>query len=550
MTASRARGSEPTSRIDTLEWGVALGGTLLAAWLHLTLRYRAGALWRDEAVSAGIASLPSLADIWRHLQCDSFPILWPVLLRAWLSWGPPGSEGWLRTLALLIGLGILAALWLNAQQMGYRIPTAALAMLGFNASVICYGDSVRGYGLGMLAGLLAFGLIWSVTESPRPWRVALALTAALAAVHSLFYDCIVVLAACAGGAAVCARHRRWSRAALVLGIGAVCAISVLPYILTLGSSREWVMLVRYDIDFAWIWTKFRQTNGSTGRLIKWVWIVAAAGCLMTAARAQLRAPDREISGRQRDVALYCGVALAVGIPAYVLFLRVLRYQMQPWYFLALMALTAACLDGCLAVLRDRRRTSLLRTACLALIIVCTLPAVRGEVSRRKTNVDLIAARVEREADAQDLIVVHPWFYGHTFGRYFKGATRWMTLPPIEIPHLAGDYGLLRLKWQMMSRQAVEPVLAAMAQAQRAGHRVWWVGRLGIPPPGREIAELEPAPHGPLGWDESEYNRYWGLQAGAFIGSHAVRWETLSVKGAGPVDHYEDVDLTVIEGWRP
>jgi len=535
---------------NALEWGVALAGTCIAAWLHFTLRSNAGALWRDEVVSARNAALPTLADIWRHLQCDSFPMLWPVLLRAWASLDPARGDGWLRTLGLLIGLAILAALWLNARLMGYRIPTTALALLAFNASVICYGGSVRGYGLGMLTGLLAFGLIWIVVDNPRPWRVALALAVTLVAVHSVFYNSIVVLAACAGGAAVCGRNRRPGRAALIIGIGAVCAISMLPYGLTLGSSREWVMTVRYDVGFAWIWNKFRQSNGSTGPFARWFWILACAGGLVAAARAQLPRLTPWASARQRDVALYCGVALAVGIPSYIIFLRLLRYRMNPWYFLALMALMAACVDGAFEAVRNRRVARLCRTGFLVLVIALTTHRLWRAASQRKTSVDLIAARIERDSDPRDLIVLNPWIYGHTFEWYYHGSGRWTTLPPIEIPHLQGDYGLLKLTRQMMNRQAVEPVLSAMTEALRSGHRVWWVGRLTIPPPGQEIAAVDPAPDGPLGWDESKYHRYWGLQAGAFIGSHAIRHESASVTPEGSVNRYEDVDLTVIEGWKP
>jgi hypothetical protein len=534
---------------NALEWGVALAATCIAAWLHFTFRWSAGALWRDEVVSARNAALPSLADIWRHLQCDSFPMLWPVLLRVWASLNPSHGDAWLRTLGLLIGLAILAALWLNARLMGYRIPTMALALLGFNASVICYGDSVRGYGLGVLTGLLAFGLVWSVVEAPRPWRVALALAATLVAVHSVFYNCIVVLAVCAGGAAVCGRNRRWGRAALIVGIGAVGAISMLPYHLTLGSSREWVMTVRYDVGFAWIWAKFRQSNGSTGPFARWFWILACAGCLVAAVRAQRPRLTPWASARQRDVALFCGVALAVGVPCYILFLRVLRYRMNPWYFLALMALMAACVDGGFEAVRDRRVARLCRTGFLALVIALTAHRLWREASLRKTNVDLIAARIERESSPRDLIVLNPWVFGHTFEWYYHGSARWTTLPPIEIPHLEGDYGLLKLTRQMMSRHAVEPVLSAMAETLQSGDRVWWVGRLTIPPPGHEIGEVDPAPDGPLGWDESRYHRYWGLQAGAFVGAHAARHESASVP-AGSVNRYEDVSLTVIEGWRP
>src|SRR5258705_2007055 len=215
-----------------------------------------------------------------------------------------------------------------------------------------------------------------------------------------------------------------------------------------------------------------------------------------------------------------------------------------------MALVAACCDGCHGPLRGNLKARRWLTGVLAIVVALTCYPLWRAATQRKTSIDRVAAYIGRTADPRDLVVVNPWIYGHTLERYFHGPCPWTTLPAIEIPHLPGDLGLLKLVRQMKNPHAVEPVLAEMASTLRSGHRVWWVGRLSIPSPGQPVADVAPAPDGPLGWNEAKYHELWGLQAGAFIGSHAVRLEPVIVDGSGRVSRYEDVALTLIEGWKP
>ena len=83
------------------EWGSALVLTALALCLHVVFFPRAGALWRDEASGLEVALLPTLGDVWRHGEFDSFPQGWHCLLRAWSACGFGASDlGW-RALGLL-----------------------------------------------------------------------------------------------------------------------------------------------------------------------------------------------------------------------------------------------------------------------------------------------------------------------------------------------------------------------------------------------------------------------------------------------------------------
>ena len=70
-------------------------------------------------------------------------------------------------------------------------------------TTIIYGDEVRGYGLAILGIVWCLGAIWAFLEAPRGRTFLVAQAAALFAVQTHFGNCFLLLAICAGGAAVC-----------------------------------------------------------------------------------------------------------------------------------------------------------------------------------------------------------------------------------------------------------------------------------------------------------------------------------------------------------
>jgi hypothetical protein len=80
----------------------------------------------------------------------------------------------LRALGLLIGLGLLAALWVSALVTSGLPPRLSLALFGLNSTIIIYGDSLRAYGVGSLLIVLALGTMWSYLQKPTAWRALLA----------------------------------------------------------------------------------------------------------------------------------------------------------------------------------------------------------------------------------------------------------------------------------------------------------------------------------------------------------------------------------------
>jgi hypothetical protein len=420
-----------------------------------------------------------------------------------------------------------------------------LTLLGFNSAVLTYGDSIRGYGLGMLTGLLMFGAVWQAIDAPNPGRIFLAVLAVLAALHSIYYNVVFVFAACLGGATVALRRKSRRSAAIILGTGALCVSSLLIYLGTIRKVREWNIILHADVTPGWILQKLQEAFASTSEAILRVWIglalLAAAGVVFNSSRgAVVIQPDR-----RSDAALYCGAALLAGVPAYLLFLKTLGYLMQPWYFLVLMALVAACLDAPLRLLVQSIATRSARLALIVAAAVLVISPMWKAAKTRMTNMDHVASKVGELAAKGDLIVVSPWLLGISFDRYYHGKAQWITVPPVSL-HDSHRYDLL--KERMMSGSAMAPVLKGMEEALREGHNVFWVGDLSLPKQGEAPSDPPPPTSAPWGWAEGPYDYHWGLQAGHFIQSHAKAAEQIEVPARQAVSPYEEAALYFFSGW--
>src|SRR5262245_7626767 len=134
--------------------------------LHLAFHRHAGPLWRDEATSVNLASMPSFADVFANIELDSFPAVWAMALHAWIATGLGDTDLGLRRFGLSIGLATVAALWWAGWRLGIGPPLVGLLLFGMSPTTIVYGDEVRGYGLAALALVWCFGAIWQFVRRP------------------------------------------------------------------------------------------------------------------------------------------------------------------------------------------------------------------------------------------------------------------------------------------------------------------------------------------------------------------------------------------------
>ena len=170
-----------------------------------------------------------------------------------------------------------------------------------------------------------------------------------------------------------------------------------------------------------------------------------------------------------------------------------------------------------------------------------LPAVKC----RQTNVDLIAARLSSEVAPNDYVIVHPWYCGVTFKRYYKAAAPWTTLPPLE------DYTLQRcdlFKAKMQTKDPIAPVIDRITSTLQSGNRVWLVGDM--PFTEEPLPEIRPAPNNPWGWFAGPYSFYWGVQVTQFLSAHCRRAAVVIDPSTNCVNPFENLPVFVVTGWKP
>jgi hypothetical protein len=525
---------------------VAVIGTLVACALHVTFGMHAGALWRDEVNSLELATVESLSEMWGNLDYDSFPALFFLVLRSFAGVPASASDVELRAFGVTMGLLILGALWLNARVFRCGVPLVSLALIGFNPMVIRYGDSIRAYGLGMLLILLVLPAVWKVVEAPTPRRIVVATLAALLSVQCLYYNAILLFAICLGAVAVAIRHRLWKRGLIVLTIGAICAISLLPYLPIFRRVGAWNYQFKGPIDFAFLWGKLSETIGAPLSLARWIWVVLFVVAVFAGAWVLWRRSENSDATSSRDRALFALVTLLVAAVGYAAFLRILSYVTQPWYYVLMLAFAAVCMEMLFTSIPVKKWQWFARSGfAVAFIGAATFPAWQT-LQVRQTNIDLIARQLEFLAKNGDLILVSPWNYGITFRRYYHQETLCATLPPVE------DLRFHRcdiIKRQMMSPAPMEPVLQKMGETLRAGKTIWLVGQLIPVARGQRPLEVPPGYEGPDGFVSGPFYRAWMEQAGFFIQTHALDIENVPQVSPQPIMHYEMPALTSIRGWR-
>jgi hypothetical protein len=554
-----------------LEWAAAALLGLFTVWAHGERLVHGGGLWRDEAAAVRLATLPSLRAVWRLFPHEAFPLAVPLAIRSFA--GVAGSgDGALRVLGMLIGLAVAAALWVSARAAGRTLPLLSLALLAGNAPFVVFGDSLRGYGLGSLCIVLGFAALAWLLRRPGPWPATAALLAMVGAVQCLLGNAALVGALCAAAAlaalvplplappAITAsvapstveRRRAGRRVAFVaINAGLAAALSLLPYAAPLMAARAWSVVVVYDPGLR----RIVQMVGATLGPARAAWAVLAV--LAVAATAWTLAARRGPSGDRQDetpgpgvgdVRLFAVLALVLGIAAQLLFQEILGYTPRAWYDLPLLALVACALEQLVAALCRTPPARLARVALAIALAAAMLPYELPRLRLRMTNADLVARRLASVAAPDDLVLVSPWYDGVSFDRYYRGPAAWMTLPDLP-EHGIHRYDLL--KSRLAAPHPIDDVLATVQRTLGAGHRVWLVGQLRLPPPGQPPPVLPPAPASPAaGWHDFPYVESWAMQLGAMLRTHAGTFARVPVPSPDPVSPLENMTLAVAAGWRP
>ena len=531
-------------------WAAAVLISLAAAGIHVAFLTHAGGLWRDEVNTINLAGRHSLGEI----ANDSFPVLMPLTVRAWLAMGWGESDTVLRLLGVMVGLGLLAALWVAAWRGARSPPALSLVLVGLNPTVIVYGDSLRAFGLGSLLVVLSVAAMCAFLQTPSWNRAALVGATAVLSVQAAYQNAILVGAICIGGWAVCWRRQSWPAAAKILAVGLVAAASLLPYWpkvvpLLETSPASGVAYLRTEFRPALAFASLSTALGFPVAQFIYVWglfSLVIIGHGVAAWRTPLASPGGRASAAEPPhLPLFAAATLLTALAGFAGFLWFARLRTEPWYFLPPMALAAVCFE--LGLTRLPRRWFAVYLAFVAVTALVAAPLALRGAQYRFTNVDLLAQQLAREASPDDLVIVTPWNRGISFERYFKAKTPWDTVPPLE-DHSTHRYDLVQRQTQ--AKDPLGPLLGHIAAVLQSGHRVWVVGAMEIPRPGAPLPEpLPPPPLKYTGWSPGPYVRRWTSQTAQFLSNHSH--QLVPVPG-GPhelINANENLDLFVAEGWE-
>lgn len=483
-------------RLATL---VAFIAVLLGVGLRAYFFTQAGALWRDEANSVSLAQLPSFAQFFSQLEYDSFPLLWFLILRAWVDLGPEGSDLWIRVLGLLMSLLIFPTTWWAARQFSVR-PLATGLLAGVApAFVIWAGVANRGYGLGVALLALMFGMVWRVYSIPTRRNFLIALGVAILAIHTLYYNCLMLFVLLVAAGMVALIRRRWWVASILGVLGLVAAATMLVYLPILQSARRWSGLLYSAVGLDSLDGRFQASLAEGGGFV----YPLAVGLLTAMVVFWLhtivqRWRDDQPADASGELT-FAVVAATLAIVVQTLFLLRLQYDTQPWYFVTATLVAALSIDVVLQK-AGGRIVQLAVPIILAVAIVASSVQTVSAVSRRQTNVDRVAKFLSANAKQDDLIVINPWYFGITFQRYYTGKAPYVGVPDV------GFFGYHKydlVKSVMLHPERVEITLDRVSQTLLRGSRVWVVG--GLPEAGASITPLpQPEEGNPMSWNEAHF----------------------------------------------
>jgi hypothetical protein len=253
-----------------------------------------------------------------------------------------------------------------------------------------------------------------------------------------------------------------------------------------------------------------------------------------------------LTDEQKDAALYAAIVLGIATAGYLAFVLRTSLPTRPWYYLPWMAVAAVAFETVVRLWLPSLEFRLAGLGLATLLLGLMIAPANVDLRIRQTNVDKLAAVLEKDAAPEDLILLPGWFHAVSFQRYYHGATPWMTVPPLT-DHTIHRYDLI--KQQMVASAPLDPVLAAVKETMASGHRVWVIGVSVFPADGNIPPSLPPAPGGPRGWEADAYLELWQLQVGAFLHSNSRRFRQVPVPDVGAVNPDEFLPLYVGDGWH-
>lgn len=525
--------------IKYAEWIVAILLSATVLFVFFVRATHAGALWRDECDSVALARLPTFADVLHNLKFTSFPILFPTAVRLFTNlFGT--SDASLRCFGFLVGFALLAVAWFNARKTNGDVPLILPALLGLNITFLTVGTGIRGYGLGGVLVVLAFGLTAVFVARPTALRLSAMFVSYLASMQCLYFDAALIPALLLAAFAICVFRRQFKWALALCFVAAICALSYIPKFLTYFEIRDWAIALQRPTALTELWQAFKLACGDPASVAPFIWLAI----LLFSIVAAWVLKGRSHSVAESNLLFFGALTILIASPLYFIFLWRLHNLPETRYYVALLCLLAAAAELVIGMLS---RFVWVRAGRLLVVIglAASLPIFAWpEILKRDTTMDFLARGLERYAQPEDLIVVNPWFLAPSFSWYYHGQAHWMTVPELSEKRIH-RYDLMKARMEMVD--GLTDLYSAISQTLHAGNRVWLVGGA-QPSEGKGPLSLSPAPDPQFGWSGQAYTYAWSNQLGVFLRQHVVDGEIV-VGPMNGVNSHENIPLLIARGWR-
>jgi hypothetical protein len=528
-----------------LQWTLAGLWCALALLLQVVLFRHAGAFWRDEASTLLISAAPSFGTLWSWLAKDSAPALMYVLVRLWRVAG--SGDAWLRLLGVVLFAGLAGSLLVTCRFLTGRAPLVAAALLLLNPTLFYYCSSLRAYGLAVLLVMPCCAAFWLVARNPTSAAVASAALLAILSCHASYQNSYLVLAFGTAAAVACLMCRLWKRSLLVLAIGALAALSLLPYSRAIADYRETAVIISFQVSSMTIAQRLVESvaGDNTALLAAWA-ILCTCAALLLAARGfrWWRAGSKEPS-----LEIYMILVLVVANTAGAVFFVAHGIFPHPWHYIPFLAIAALGIEVALQSGRDEGGRA--SRACLLVSVVVVAIAIvpAWQLAHfRRTNMDRLTALLAARAAPGDLVLLAPFWFAPGFKYYYRGAAEWNTLPLTSTDVENSILPFKAIKTIMTKPRANEPTLDKVRAALSRGNTLWILGWFEFPAPNTPPLDPPPAP-APYGWNSILYSSAWSQQVGALLNRRARNIDPVDAGVTEPVSPFENAPLLRVQGWK-
>jgi mannosyltransferase len=445
-------------------------------------------LWLDETISVDIARLP-LAKIPGALSHDGAPPLYYLLLHFWMDLFGRGDTA-VRALSGVISVITLPVFWIAGRRLGGRTVAWVTFFLGLSSPfAINYATTTRMYSLMILLSLLGFLALIAALEDPGPWRQVAVGAVTAAVLYTHYWGIYLVLVV---GVWLLWRIRTTGRGRPALRAMVGGGILWLPWVpvfvfQTLHTGTPWTSAASPN-DLLQVFQDW-SGGGSWGGLLMYatflLFIIGTFG--RTAVPGTMVSLDDGQGGTRQvpagpavviELRPRPGMAPMVGIAVATLIVAVALGAVANAAFVArytavVLPLFLLIMAAGVAVIPGRR----FRIGCVVVLVLAGLLTGQSENSQQRSQAVKVAAVLNAQATAGDLVIYCPDQLG-------PAVDRLLTVPGVEQITFPRAIGPARVNWvdykAVISSTNVSLFTQNALARVAANHTVWLVWRDGYP----------------------------------------------------------------------